>query len=61
MGENSLDVKNKSKIPPAINLPLKLVDPIFIAINSFPKILRINSNELLPTLADIIFLFSNTS
>jgi hypothetical protein len=54
-------VKNNNKTPPAINFPLKLVDPIFIATNSFPNILRINSKELSLILADTIFLFSDAS
>jgi len=32
-----INVKNNNSMPPAINLPEKLVDPIFMAINSFPK------------------------
>ena len=41
-GDN-INVKNNNKIPPAISLPLKLVEPIFIATNSLLSILRDSS------------------
>ena len=36
-------VKNNNRIPPAISLPEKFVEPIFIATNSLLKILKDNS------------------
>jgi len=49
-------VKNNNNIPPAISLPEKLVDPIFIATNSLPNILKANSKLLEPMSILTIFL-----
>ena len=38
-----MNVKNNNSMLPAINLPLKFVDPMRMAINSLPSILSINS------------------
>jgi len=40
---NKMRVKNNNKIPPAISLPEKFVEPILIATNSLLKILKDNS------------------
>jgi len=56
-----IKVKNSSKMEPAISLPLKLVEPIFIATNSLPKIRSTNSKLFCPTFTSTGFFFSSVT
>ena len=58
---NKIRVKNNNKMPPAINLPEKFVEPIFIATNSLLNILKDNSKLFSSIFTFIGFFFSSVN
>ena len=56
-----IKVKKSNKIEPAISLPEKFVEPILMATNSLPSILRTSSKLFCPTFTSTGFFFSSVT